>query len=74
MRPDREDHRVKTMEGVMFWVIALVCAAVLCLGAYLYDRRNRRRGKAPGTGEPTYPDDDLGRRSPWQDFGGGGGS
>ena len=53
----------------MFWLIVLACLAAVCAGAFLWDRRNRRRGRAPGIAMPPN-EPDAGGRPPWQDFGG----
>jgi hypothetical protein len=54
----------------MFWLIVLVFLAALCGGAFLWDRRTRRQGRAPGVAMPPDQRGPGEGRPPWQDFGG----
>jgi hypothetical protein len=56
--------------GTMFWLIVLVFLAALCGGAFLWDRRTRRQGRAPGVAMPPDQRGPGEGRPPWQDVGG----
>jgi hypothetical protein len=53
----------------MFWLVVVSCVLLLLVGAYWWDRTQRRRGR---DGSPTLPHDEPGGhgRPPWQDYGG----